>query len=1215
MYKNIMINIKLLYFLLTLFLIINIVTDANAENNEWFLRTLIHISSCSTDYSQIKVSVNTKELYDLGKIRSDCGDIRFGDYSNTNKYSYWVYDCNLNGISVFWVNINKTESPCTIYMYYGNPSAQIASNSHDTFVFFDDFSTNGEGTTWIKHDEGYGTPYIDTELGYMRLPYTAGDLYTTSGMYGRNYTFISKVKGALPINGDESMFGRISWTNEPNSPTGMGYVVNLGHLLPNKFSMYKDSRTDLFPHSINMINNTDFVPYIDTWYIIEFGLNATYLRSNIYNNEYQQLVELSYFDNEIQGERPVVPNDAFLYSNPTNIYSDTDWFAIARYNGVEPNYEFGNEEEIEEIKHIPESTIHSLLISNTSWRNILSLVPANYTLIVSDSLTPKLQKFIDEANPDNIYTLGLDIGLPSSYEITQEDIPAFFPNATKAFYIHTKEMATYASELARILGIPLIFNKSTGNFSEVVDLEDLTTGQIKEMLLDEVKARQGAVNYIILANKNDDASLFAGRIAADKLGFPVLLDIHKSSYPTEAVIDDIYSWNIENNVTTVKQGLSESIKHLKDSDMFGKELNYMNGDYLLLIGDIPHIVRPDPVDNSFLWNDTEDGNWYLSDLAYGDTDFDDRIELAVGRYPDSIEDVSLLYAQQSVRSDGKQALIGAEYLHKYWPLVLLYVGGGMWNGMNIETILMNQSYNVTRLVERRSDISGLANSLTQESLGGFKDDVKKISKVVSSVVGKTIGKVVSNALYVIRALEFAEDVLEIRLEYDWDSQENITFNLEKLVQDIQAHPPEDLTGLIQTVFCSIFTKKLPELNEQNLEVSLPGKDIIYYNGVGNGSDWILPNSYIEWDPSSSPYDGSSSFSKNNLPYLQSSIAWDNSNLGERGFGDEFISKGSLSYIGSSAVVYTPYSDELDLRFFNEENTIGQSFTKAVNDFADDWFTWDPVNFLKGDAIRTKMLRSYILLGDPSLKKDPVIEETYVPETENFCALGICMMIVEFSPDYEIVVENGEKSIIYKNADDLLETYKPMLPVYRFDYSLPNGSKVLVASKIKDKTKKVNHVFAPVLVPVSHGTTQPPEASVNYGTFPDKFYRIEKDDGIKVVLSPMQMKYNETAIVHENASFLFIYKTPAEMWVDAKNGTVDVKVKNMGKKSLDGRLVAEVSDGNSIISRRINITVWRSCKGESYELSFGELVEGYYRVRVFLFTDDFVIGPRYQYFHV
>jgi hypothetical protein len=340
-----MVYLKSVYFLLFLISITAFSITARAENS-WTYRNPIKLSSCLSDYPQIKISVNTKELYDSGKMRADCGDIRFGDSFDASRFSYWLYDCNINGSSVFWVNVNKDESPCTIYTYYGNTSITTTSNPQNVFVFFDDFSTNGEGITWIKHDEGSGTPYIDTSLGYMRLPYTGGDLYTTTGSYGRNYIFISKLKGALPINGDESMFGRISWTTEPNSVSGLGYIVNLGHILPNKFSMYIDNRTDMWPHSFNMINSTDFVPSVDTWYIIEFGLNSTYLRSNIYNNEYQSLTELSYFDNRIQGERPVVPNDAYLHSNPTTIYSDTDWFAIAKYNGVEPSYEFGGEESI-----------------------------------------------------------------------------------------------------------------------------------------------------------------------------------------------------------------------------------------------------------------------------------------------------------------------------------------------------------------------------------------------------------------------------------------------------------------------------------------------------------------------------------------------------------------------------------------------------------------------------------------------------------------------------------------------------------------------------------------------------------------------------------------------------------------------------------------------------------------------------------------------------
>jgi hypothetical protein len=68
-------------------------------------------------------------------MRSDCGDIRFTDSDGTTLLNYWIEGlCNSQNTRI-WVKVNiSASSTKTIYLYYGNPSANSLSNFDNTFV-------------------------------------------------------------------------------------------------------------------------------------------------------------------------------------------------------------------------------------------------------------------------------------------------------------------------------------------------------------------------------------------------------------------------------------------------------------------------------------------------------------------------------------------------------------------------------------------------------------------------------------------------------------------------------------------------------------------------------------------------------------------------------------------------------------------------------------------------------------------------------------------------------------------------------------------------------------------------------------------------------------------------------------------------------------------------------------------------------------------------
>jgi hypothetical protein len=87
---------------------------------------------------QVLVTLDTASLISAGKMRSDCGDIRFTDDDGQTVLSYWIESgCNSASTRI-WVKVSSIpeSSTKTIYLLYGNPSATSQSNGYSTFLAF-----------------------------------------------------------------------------------------------------------------------------------------------------------------------------------------------------------------------------------------------------------------------------------------------------------------------------------------------------------------------------------------------------------------------------------------------------------------------------------------------------------------------------------------------------------------------------------------------------------------------------------------------------------------------------------------------------------------------------------------------------------------------------------------------------------------------------------------------------------------------------------------------------------------------------------------------------------------------------------------------------------------------------------------------------------------------------------------------------------------------
>ncbi len=145
--------------------------EASWLSSDWRYRKAVTVNNTGntsnlTNY-QVSITIDTASLISTGKMRSDCGDIRFTDADGTTNLNYWIESgCNTASTKV-WVKVPSipASSSKTIYMYYGNPTATSQSNGDDTFAFFDDFNdgiidtvkwpTATRDTTGFTESNGY----------------------------------------------------------------------------------------------------------------------------------------------------------------------------------------------------------------------------------------------------------------------------------------------------------------------------------------------------------------------------------------------------------------------------------------------------------------------------------------------------------------------------------------------------------------------------------------------------------------------------------------------------------------------------------------------------------------------------------------------------------------------------------------------------------------------------------------------------------------------------------------------------------------------------------------------------------------------------------------------------------------------------------------------------------------------------------------------------
>jgi prepilin-type N-terminal cleavage/methylation domain-containing protein len=295
----------------------------------YFYRRQIMINNTSnsnnlTDY-QILITLDTASLISSGKMRDDCGDIRFTDSIGNTLLNYWLESgCNSANTKI-WVKVPliPANSSKTIYVYYGNPSATSISNGDATFDFFDDFlGTSLNASKWDSvGDYSISNGIILINPNHVTNSGTIDGISVLDGIY-------SKLTFTYPIEIRTKITGHTDYVRYELGLLGLLYNYDDGG--SSWWGLYfNQSRVVTWGYNVP---TNDLIGDV----LVRIGSTHFYLKDPTTNTPQTWAYGLN---NNLNNYRIVVSS---WYTSDISI----DFVTVRKYTSPEPTTSVGNEERL-----------------------------------------------------------------------------------------------------------------------------------------------------------------------------------------------------------------------------------------------------------------------------------------------------------------------------------------------------------------------------------------------------------------------------------------------------------------------------------------------------------------------------------------------------------------------------------------------------------------------------------------------------------------------------------------------------------------------------------------------------------------------------------------------------------------------------------------------------------------------------------------------------
>jgi cysteine-rich repeat protein len=305
--------------------------------------------STLTDY-QVLVVMDTAVSIAAGRMRLDCGDLRFTDTDRSTALGYWIEAGCTTAFTIVWVRVPQIPGGATktIYATYGDPSLTGQSSIPQTFLAGSDFAVD-EGLVFVEDGVPESLGDMSGELqsagGYLsfrNLDRTA-DTYVykeLSEPLMDGYAIRVKMRHLGSSGPDGRFVQPVALAAIPNGALGQG-GQNALEIAGSTGAGW------IFVEEMDWNNNeTEPIPAsLDTWYIIELVKLGSEAAMIVYHEDYSELGEaymaLSWPDAERTYFLPYGRREAswgaFTFSG------DQDWSLVRRFTYPEPVTSVGSE--------------------------------------------------------------------------------------------------------------------------------------------------------------------------------------------------------------------------------------------------------------------------------------------------------------------------------------------------------------------------------------------------------------------------------------------------------------------------------------------------------------------------------------------------------------------------------------------------------------------------------------------------------------------------------------------------------------------------------------------------------------------------------------------------------------------------------------------------------------------------------------------------------
>ena len=259
----------------------------------------------------------------------DYSDVRFTDNDKTTLLDYWREDNTNDSFASYWVKIDDSlETSATIFVYSGNSTSEDISNGADTFILYEDWTSESiNDAIWeIKGTDG--------SVSWSTTDAEHGSVIKVEGAAGPNrYYFISDQTFNEPIALRMKSF--IESTVAPSQITQIGFE-SWGNVGRQEVKSYDGNDAFLAVASDGTGGYTAISgSYFDSWH--DFGIQLNNTNSTLY------------VDNSFVAAGTNSPNvdewNIILYCRDSEYDLYNDWVFIHKWVDAGPEFVSSSDEE------------------------------------------------------------------------------------------------------------------------------------------------------------------------------------------------------------------------------------------------------------------------------------------------------------------------------------------------------------------------------------------------------------------------------------------------------------------------------------------------------------------------------------------------------------------------------------------------------------------------------------------------------------------------------------------------------------------------------------------------------------------------------------------------------------------------------------------------------------------------------------------------------